>query len=261
MNTLEFGYATTPSGQVHYARLGAGRPVLCIHQTPRSWDEFREVQAALAPLFDVIAMDLPGMGASPSAGPATIEGFADAALGLLDALALERVSVVGHHTGGVVAARLASIAPARVERLVLSSTPYVDEEARRARETRPAIDTVAWRDDGTHLQAMWDRRAAFYPHGEPTLRARYVLDALRAEDPEAGHLAVAQYRMEQDIDRVTQPTLVVRHNADPYAAPEALRLKSVLADARLAEIETGMVPLEYAATEFADTITPFLKGQ
>ena len=55
------GYAQTPVGPVHYARLGAGAPVVCIHQTPRSWDEFREVQALLSVSFDVIAMDLPGM--------------------------------------------------------------------------------------------------------------------------------------------------------------------------------------------------------
>ena len=256
-----FGYARTSAGQVHYARLGAGTPVLCIHQTPRSWDEFREVQARLSTSFDVVAMDLPGMGATPSTGIASIEGFADAALGLLEALSLDRVHVIGHHTGGVVAVRLAAIAGERVERLVLSSTPYVDAKARRARETRPAIDTVEKRDDGGHLQTMWDRRAAFYPPDRPDLRARYLLDALRADEPEAGHEAVARYQMERDIGRVTQPALVVRHNADPYAAPEAARMHAVLANAKFVEIDHGMVPLEYAATAFAEAVAPFLKGE
>jgi len=261
MDSPTCGYAQTPVGPVHYARLGAGPPVVCIHQTPRSWDEFREVQALLSASFDVIAMDLPGMGSTPPAGAASIEGFADAALGLIDALTLERVRVIGHHTGGVVAVRLAAIAGARVARLVLSSTPYVDAEARQVRETRPAIDVVEARDDGRHLQAMWDRRGGFYPTERPDLRARYVLDALRADDPEAGHDAVVRYRMEHDIERVTQPTLVVRHNADPFAAPEVGRLQAVLANAQLVEIEHGMVPLEYAATAFAHAVTPFLKDQ
>jgi pimeloyl-ACP methyl ester carboxylesterase len=254
------GYAQTPAGPVHYARLGVGEPVLCIHQTPRSWDEFREVQALLSASFDVVAMDLPGMGASPSAGAASIESFADAALGLVQALSLDRVRVIGHHTGGVVALRLAAIAGERVERLVLSSTPYVDAEARHARATQPAIDAVDKRDDGSHLQLMWDRRAAFYPPDRPDLRARYVLDALRAEDAEAGHEAVARYHMERDIGRVTQPALVVRHNADPYAAPQAVRLQAVLACAPVLEIDHGMVPLEYAASAFAEAVAPFLKG-
>ena len=37
------GYVDVPWGQLHYAALGQGRAVVLIHQTPRSWDEFRDV--------------------------------------------------------------------------------------------------------------------------------------------------------------------------------------------------------------------------
>jgi hypothetical protein len=36
-------YANTPDGQIHYATAGQGKPVLLLHQTPRSWDEYRDV--------------------------------------------------------------------------------------------------------------------------------------------------------------------------------------------------------------------------
>jgi hypothetical protein len=36
-------FADTPEGQIHYAMAGKGKPVLLLHQTPRSWDEYRAV--------------------------------------------------------------------------------------------------------------------------------------------------------------------------------------------------------------------------
>ena len=38
--------------------------MLLLHQTPRSWDEFREVMTALQDRLHLLAIDLPGMGAS-----------------------------------------------------------------------------------------------------------------------------------------------------------------------------------------------------
>ena len=42
------GYATTPLGQLHYVEAGNGVPILLLHQTPRSFDEFAEVLPLLA---------------------------------------------------------------------------------------------------------------------------------------------------------------------------------------------------------------------
>lgn len=62
--TLRYGYADTPLGQLHYAESGAGQPVILLHQTPRSLDEFAEVQPLLAAHRRVIAMDMYGFGQS-----------------------------------------------------------------------------------------------------------------------------------------------------------------------------------------------------
>ena len=97
------------SGQLHYARAGRGPTIVCLHQTPRSWDEFREVILLLQDEFQVIAMDLPGMGASSGADEgASIEAYAQAAINLVETLACGPVILCGHHTGGVVAIELAN---------------------------------------------------------------------------------------------------------------------------------------------------------
>jgi pimeloyl-ACP methyl ester carboxylesterase len=45
-------------------------------------------------------------------------------------MGINRTSIVGHHTGGVIAVEVAATHPERVDKLVLSSTPYVDAEDR-----------------------------------------------------------------------------------------------------------------------------------
>ncbi len=45
---VRFGYADTSFGQLHYAEQGRGPVILLLHQTPRSWDEFRELIPLLA---------------------------------------------------------------------------------------------------------------------------------------------------------------------------------------------------------------------
>jgi len=235
--------------------------VLLLHQSPRSWAEYRAVLPLLGAHRRAIAMDTAGFGDSSDGGvPASIEQWARVACELLDALGIAQVDVVGHHTGGVVAIELAAAFPDRVHSLVLSSTPYTDEPFRRARAQRPPIDEVAPSEDGSHLAALWRKRQGFYPAGRPELLEAFVLDALKVgRRVEEGHRAVASYRMEDRIGRITQPTLIVRATEDPFAAPHAVELQHHLPHARIVDIEGGMVPLPDQMPEaFARTVLGFL---
>lgn len=70
-----------------------------------------------------IAVDLPGTGGSPTPPlPLTIPQDARLVLGVLDALGVEAVDVLGFSFGGSIALELARLAPQRVRRLVLAST-------------------------------------------------------------------------------------------------------------------------------------------
>lgn len=256
-------FADLPDGQIHFASCGPERApaVLLLHQTPRSWAEYRHVLPLIGQRYRAIAMDTIGFGDSAAAPwPAGIERWAAVAAGLLDVLAIERAHVVGHHTGGVIAVELAASFPDRVAGLVLSSTPYVDEALRRARRERPPIDAVEPSADGGHLQAMWRNRQAFYPPDRPELLEAFVRDALRVSgDLEGGHRAVASYRMEDKIGRVTQPVLLIRATHDPFAAPHLAELHRHLPQACTVDIEGGMVPLpDQMPQAFADAVLAFL---
>ncbi|MGJ7507923.1 alpha/beta fold hydrolase [Variovorax sp. GT1P44] len=256
-------FADLSVGQVHYAECGdVNAPaVLLLHQSPRSWAEYREVLPLLGAHYRAIAMDTAGFGDSDAGDvPASIEQWARVACELLDALGIERADVVGHHTGGVIAVELAASFPDRVRGLVLSSTPFTDEAFRRARAGRPPIDEVDPRSDGSHLAALWQRRQGFYPADRPDLLEAFVLDALKASGgPEDGHRAVAAYRMEDSIHRVTHPTLILRAPEDPFASPHAAELCAHLSNARIVDIEGGMVPLpDQLPGPFAHAVLAFL---
>ncbi|CAN7304705.1 alpha/beta fold hydrolase [Variovorax paradoxus] len=263
--TIRRAFADLSVGQVHYAACGdASAPaVLLLHQSPRSWTEYREVLPLLGARHRAIAMDTAGFGDSADGGvPASIAQWARVAGELLDALGIAQADVVGHHTGGVIAVELAAALPGRVRSLVLSSTPYTGEAFRIARAERPPIDEVAPSEDGSHLAALWQRRQGFYPEGRPDLLEAFVRDALKVgHRVEEGHRAVASYRMEERIGRVTQPALIIRATADPFAAPHAEELLHHLPQARIVDIEGGMVPLPDQMPEaFAQAVLGFLSA-
>lgn len=254
-------YVHVAGGQVHIAEDGAGLVVLLLHQTPRSWDEYRDVLPLIAEGGRrAVAMDTPGYGASDPLDEAdTIEGYAQVALGLLDALGVEQAAVVGHHTGGVIAVELAARAPRRVSHLVLSSTPCVDAEFRG----RPGygVDDVAGSADGSHLVALWQGRQSFYPADRPDLLERFVKDALAAgrERSAAGHAAVRAYHMENRLCAIEAQTLLVGATADPFGHPNLARLAAAMPAAECTEIDGGMVPLPDQLPErYAEVVLDFV---
>jgi pimeloyl-ACP methyl ester carboxylesterase len=206
-------------------------------------------------------MDTIGFGESHRlAGEASIEVFARGVIELMDALSIRQASVVGHHTGGVIAVEVAAAYPDRVEKLILSSTPYVDAEDRERRKTRPPIDEVEGKPDGSHLTELWQRRMPFYPKSQPDLLRRFVLDALKVwGDVEAGHRAVNAYRMEKRVALIKAPTLVLAGTEDPFSYPRMKPLSDHIKGSRTAEIRGGMVPMvDQMPEEFAAAVMAFL---
>ncbi len=110
--------------ELHYVRSGGGEPMLLIQgmsATHLTWG--RPFVSSLEQSFDCIAFDNRGMGLSGRAEmPFTIADLAGDALGLLDALEVERAHVVGISMGGMVAQELALAHPDRIRTLTLGAT-------------------------------------------------------------------------------------------------------------------------------------------
>jgi pimeloyl-ACP methyl ester carboxylesterase len=102
--------------QLAHHRAGAGEPLVLVHGTGSQWQAFGPVLEPLAAQRDVIALDLPGFGASPplpAASSHTPQAFAEAVAAFLDRLELPDAHVAGFSLGGSVAYELARLGRAR----------------------------------------------------------------------------------------------------------------------------------------------------
>jgi pimeloyl-ACP methyl ester carboxylesterase len=93
---------------LHHVRHGAGRPLLLVHGLGGSWRSWDPVLGALAARREVIAVDLPGHGATPPLAVApTIANFADAVAAFMADQGLTGVDVVGSSMGARLVLELA----------------------------------------------------------------------------------------------------------------------------------------------------------
>ena len=91
-----------------HARRGAGAPLVLIHGLGSTWRSWRLVIDRLAAEREVIAVDLPGHGATPPLpGQATFAGLADATAAFLAAQKLDGVAAVGSSMGARLVLELA----------------------------------------------------------------------------------------------------------------------------------------------------------
>jgi pyruvate dehydrogenase E2 component (dihydrolipoamide acetyltransferase) len=123
-------------------------PVLCLHGWGCSAYLWRKNLPALAAAgFRAIAPDLRGHGQSSvplTPGAYTLDAFVASTVALLDALALDRVALLGQSLGGGVALGVARTAPARLTHLGLVS-PVGIGQVHRAADLRHYVPLAAGR--------------------------------------------------------------------------------------------------------------------
>jgi pimeloyl-ACP methyl ester carboxylesterase len=112
----------TVHGLIEYRIVGSGPAVLALNgghtnaSSPLGHERFFVEQG-----YQLIIPSRPGYGKTPSATGKTAETFADALVGLLDHLRLERVIVLGISAAGPTALQIAGRHPERVSLLILQN--------------------------------------------------------------------------------------------------------------------------------------------
>ena len=270
MTTPEIGTTIDVAGiatNVHVD--GDGPPVLLLHGSGpgvTAWANWRLTIPVLGRHFRVVAPDIVGFGFTQRPADVTYDlgTWTAHAVGVLDALGIERAHVVGNSFGGALAMSLAIHHPDRVARLVLMGSVGVPFAI------TPGLDavwgyepSVAAMEGLLHLFA-YDRALI----GPDLARLRYeasmrpgVQEAYRAMFPDPRQRALdAMTHPVVAIAAITAPTLVV-HGRDDQVIPlqNAFDLLGLIDDAQLHVFGRcgHWTQLEHAA-EFTALVTDFL---
>jgi pimeloyl-ACP methyl ester carboxylesterase len=229
--TFTHGYAANGDLRMYYEVHGSAttgtRPLLLI---PGGGSSIQTNFASIIPLLSarrqVIAVDEEGHGRTlPTDRPLTAENSAGDVVAVLDQLQLDSVDVLGFSAGGHTALALAMQHPARVRRLVAASTFF----------SRDAVPDEFW--DGMKTATLDNMPAAYQ-------------DADRSLNPEPGHLErlfeLDRWRIvgfpgwsEQDLGRITAPTLVLCADQDVMGPDHAVRMSRAIPGARLLIVPGG----------------------
>jgi pimeloyl-ACP methyl ester carboxylesterase len=266
----------TASGvRLRVVEAGSGSPVILIHGLfvdHTSWDL---VMPELAEGFRVVALDLPGFGASekppPSRFPYGIEAFAEAIADLYAGLELGPAVVVGHALGGAVGLTLAARHPELVSRLVLIDA--LCYESGTGRYGQLALLPFV---GGLMLKQLWGR-GLFRRHFQDTVfgptstvaapRIDRYYDAFNA--PAARSSALATLRATVDTrnivaqtTRIQAPTLVIwgRHDR-VWPASFGQRLAREIRGSGFELLDCGHSPHEERPAEIVRILRRFLTNE
>jgi pimeloyl-ACP methyl ester carboxylesterase len=261
---IRLRFVRLPSGPtLRCAEAGAvdGEPVLFLHGYSDHWRSATPFLAFLPPSLRVIAPDQRGHGGSDrSASRYDVAALAADAAALLDALGIERATVVGHSMGSLAAQRLAVEHPERVTRLMLvgSGASLVENAALRefTAGVRALADPVPrsfveqFQADSTHRPIPAEFVDAIVTEGcrMPARVWKEIASALERFDGRA------------DLPRITAPTRIVWGDRDAFfGRADQEQLLAGIPDAALrVYAETGHAPNWEEPERFANELAAFV---
>lgn len=129
--------------KVSFTDKGKGRVIVLLHGFLGSKNIWDKTASDLAKSYRVIAIDLPGHGASPCFGYAhSMELMAKCVKAVMDSLKLKKYVIIGHSMGGYVGLAFADLFPDNLRGFCLfHSTAYPDSEEKKKDRLR-AIQLV-----------------------------------------------------------------------------------------------------------------------
>ncbi len=213
--------------------------------------------------YAVLAVDLPGHGRSPGAVRATIEDWARWVAAFLEAAEIEKVALVGHSMGSLIALETALAHGARLSKLVLVGTatpmPVGDAFMAAALERSPAA---------LDMEAVWghSRNAQLLQSPVP---GTTLLGASRSlnerSTPGALHAALQAcntYRPSMQALRALRvPTLVLAGRRDQMTQFKAGKaLAAEIPGAKLVALDAGHSMMSEAPRQTLDALKEFLGG-
>lgn len=211
-----------------FTTLGSGPTVVMLHGIGGGHLAFApQVETLASSGYRAVAWDMPGYGRSAPIEPYTFKGLAQSCLALLDSLQCEKVTLVGHSMGGMVAQEFIARHPERVERLVLcATTPSFgkpDGDWQRefiAKRTEP-LDAGQSMADLAELLVPQMVGPGSLPEGVKL--ATHCMGLVPAATYRRALECIVTFDRRASLASIAVPTLVVAGEHDPNAMPAAVK--------------------------------------
>ena len=204
----------------------------------RIWDLQMD---ALASDFRVLRYDWRGHGDTDAPpGPYSLQQFVEDAVGLMDALGLERVHWVGISTGGMIGQGLGIHAAERISSLTLCNTTsfagpwYKDWVAERQAVVRSGGMQPVWEMTKT----LWFTDDFVASAGSDYTLIRDVFIATPVDGYLGGTSAVTHLAYTDDLHKIEAPTHVIAAGDDPVTPVEhSQSIANEISNSRLSVLE------------------------
>ncbi|RIL07356.1 MAG: hypothetical protein DCC71_03330 [Proteobacteria bacterium] len=248
---------------IHVSQWGAGPPLVLLHGLGTSSALWKHQIGPLGAHLRLVALDLRGFGRSsrPTApGAYAIAEMAADVVAVLDQLGLERAHLLGASMGGFVAQVVATLHPARVDRLVLAQTSARMTIPRDIVESRIAV----LRRDPMERYAELVAAQALAQPADPAVQ-RWLVGILARNDARAYEQVLVEGLGRFDwTDRcreIEAPALVVVGGRDLVIPPEGGRdLARRLPHAALVELpNVGHIGYAEDPSAFNASVLRFLQ--
>lgn len=233
-------------GTVHGWEMGDpdAPPLVALHGALGTSEQMERFADVWSRRFRLVALDLPGHGASADAAEMTWGRFASGVVAVLDALALHDVRLFGYSLGAGVAIEVARQRPLAVTRLALHAT-----------HTQWTAREVARMTDGLRLDSQEAEARMEALHGGLWRDAAARMARFSEGLPEA-------WIDDEALASVAAPALVSIGDRDGlFEVESAVHLSRTLGDARLWVIPEARHALgSLDAEAFAPTVAAWLGG-
>ena len=273
---------TTRDGRtLAYSRTGSGPALVCHPGGPGFSSLYLGDLAGLGNELELVLLDPRGTGGSDPASGYQIADYASDLEELREQLGLDRMLLLGHSHGGVVAIEYAAQHPERVERLVLASTL-----ARFGAEQNAAMEAAIaaragepWYDDavaalktelegnfetGRELMDLTLRMMPFYfaSYGD---EERAYIESLAGDELCVDSLRLWEKEIFEHFDlrlrlpELTMPTLVITGSEDFITGPRAAEDLATIPGAETVVLDgSGHMIFVEARDRFRDAVLSFL---
>lgn len=269
-------FVDAAGSRLHYLEAGRGEPLILLQGAGGGAANWYRVMGPLARRFRVLALDLPGFGLSapiPVRAPLGVAG-ADIVASWLQALGIDRCDVVGTSFGGLLALRLAQRARL-VRRLgLLDSAGLGQAVPLSVRMTAiPGVAELAMRPSRWGTKWLFRRLLTTERRGLPAEQQEALIDYITSSAAAGeAHAMAGSLRLftglvgqrevlsDEELNRITQPTLIVWGALDPFLPAEhGARAAELIPGASLRVIPgTGHSPNWEMPEVLLELLLPFL---